>query len=499
MDTSAIDLSGAKVLLVDDQRESLDVLVGILKPEGYDIRVALNGKVGLDLARRFGPDLVLLDVLMPEMDGLEMCRQLHADAAMRDIPVVFLTARSELEDVVAGFEAGGVDFIPKPFRERELRMRVATQLRVSRLLRELMQKNQALEQEVAQRKALSQERDLLNRERDQLVGRISLLSAAEAKHWGIEGFVGQSKTLGKILGDIERLQQAGTTSVLISGESGTGKELVARALHFGSLRKDRPFVPVNCSAIAGDLADSLLFGHIKGAFTGANEDRAGYFASADGGTLFLDEIGDMPLDLQAKLLRVLEERAVVPVGGTKERPVDVRVLAATHVDLEQRVRQRQFRQDLYFRLAGFPVQVPPLRDRLEDIPLLARHFVEMFAREMGINTPSIEEAALSDMAAYAWPGNVRELKNALERALIESGGEAIGRAHLHLRADMIALPTEKGVALEELPLNMEQAEWILMNRALAQTNGNVAKAARLLGINRTKIYRRMAVEEGDTS
>ena len=217
-------------------------------------------------------------------------------------------------------------------------MRVATQLRVSRLLRELMQKNQALEQEVAQRKALSQERDLLNRERDQLVGRISLLSAAEAKHWGIEGFVGQSKTLGKILGDIERLQQAGTTSVLISGESGTGKELVARALHFGSLRKDRPFVPVNCSAIAGDLDDSLLFGHIKGAFTGANEDRAGYFASADGGTLFLDEIGDMPLDLQAKLLRVLEERAVVPVGGTKERPVDVRVLAATHVDLEQLVR-----------------------------------------------------------------------------------------------------------------------------------------------------------------
>jgi len=498
MNTSAIDLSGAKVLLVDDQRENLDVLVGILKREGYDIRVALNGAVGLDLARRFGPDLILLDVLMPEMDGLEMCRQLQADPAISAIPVVFLTARAELEDVVAGFEAGGADFIPKPFREKELRMRVETQLRVSRLVQELTHKNKALEEEIRQRKAIAEERDQLNEERDQLAGRISQISAAEAKHWGIAGFVGQSKTLGKILVDIERLQQAGTTSVLISGESGTGKELVARALHFGSMRKDGPFVPVNCSAIAGDLADSLLFGHVKGAFTGANEDRAGYFLSADGGTLFLDEIGDMPLDLQAKLLRVLEERAVVPVGGTKEKAVNVRVLAATHVDLEQRVRERQFRQDLYFRLAGFPVQVPPLRDREEDIPLLARHFVEIFAGEMGIHTPPIDEAALSDLVNYAWPGNVRELKNAMERALIESGGEAIGRAYLHLSADMIALPIEKGVALEELPLNMEQAEWILMNRALAQTKGNVVKAAQLLGINRTKIYRRMAAEQSNS-
>lgn len=497
MNSSEIDLRRAKVLLVDDQRESLDVLVGILKPEGYDIRVALNGKVGLDLARRFGPDLVLLDVLMPEIDGLEMCRQLHADPAMRDIPVIFLTAHSESVDVVAGFEAGGVDFIAKPFREKELRMRVATQLRVSRLVRELVEKNQALEEEIVRREALSQERDQLSEEREQLAGRISLISAEEVKHWGIAGFVGQSKTLAQILGDIERLQQTSTTSVLITGESGTGKELVARALHYGSARAKGPFMPVNCSAIAGELADSLLFGHVKGAFTGANEDKVGYFSLADGGTLFLDEIGDMPLGLQAKLLRVLEERAVLPVGGTKEKAVDVRVLAATHVDLEARVRARLFREDLYYRLAGFPVQVPPLRDRREDIPLLAQHFVELFAEEMGVHVPTISAEALSDLSRHAWPGNVRELKNAIERALIESGGGAIEKKHLHLSADIAASAASTTTALySDLPLNMEQAEWALMKRALAQTNGNVVQAARLLGINRTKIYRRMAAEEG---
>jgi DNA-binding NtrC family response regulator len=262
VDTSAIDLTGAKVLLVDDQRENLDVLVSILKPQGYDIRVALNGAAALDLVRRFVPDLILLDVMMPEMDGFETCRQLQADPTMRATPVVFLTARTELADVVAGFEAGGVDYIPKPFREQELRMRVATQLRLRRLVQELTQKNQVLETEIARRKALAEERD-------QLAGRISLISDEEAKHWGIAGFVGQSKTLAKILGDIERLQQVGTTSVLIMGESGTGKELVARALHFGSARAAGPFMPVNCSAIAGELADSLFFGHVKGSFTGA--------------------------------------------------------------------------------------------------------------------------------------------------------------------------------------------------------------------------------------
>ena len=483
-----MDLTGAKVLLVDDQRENLDLLVDILKPERYDIRVALNGAVALDLVRRFAPDLILLDVMMPQMDGLEVCRQLQANPALRDTPVIFLTGRTELADVVAGFEAGGVDYIPKPFREQELRMRVATQLRLRLSLQELAQKNQILETEIAHREALSEERD-------QLAGRISLISDEEARHWGIDGFVGQSQTLGKILGEIKQLRQVDTTSVLITGESGTGKELVARALHFGSARAQGPFVPVNCSAISRELADSLLFGHVKGAFTGADRDRVGYFALAEGGTLFLDEIGDMPLELQAKLLRVLEQRAVLPVGGNREKAVDVRVLAATHADLEAQVREGRFRQDLFFRLAGFPVQVPPLRERREDIPLLAQHFVEMFAIEMGVTPPSITPDSLALLTDYAYPGNVRELKNGIERALIESGGKDIQKQHLHLSAD-VATPTASSStpSFDDLPLNLERAEWTLMQRALAQTKGNVAKAARLLGINRTKIYRRMAVE-----
>ncbi|MBT4503663.1 MAG: sigma-54-dependent Fis family transcriptional regulator [Gemmatimonadetes bacterium] len=483
-----MDLTGAKVLLVDDQRENLDLLVDILKPERYDIRVALNGAVALDLVRRFAPDLILLDVMMPQMDGLEVCRQLQANPALRDTPVIFLTGRTELADVVAGFEAGGVDYIPKPFREQELRMRVATQLRLRLSLQELAQKNQILETEIAHREALSEERD-------QLAGRISLISDEEARHWGIDGFVGQSQTLGKILGEIKQLRQVDTTSVLITGESGTGKELVARALHFGSARAQGPFVPVNCSAISRELADSLLFGHVKGAFTGADRDRVGYFALAEGGTLFLDEIGDMPLELQAKLLRVLEQRAVLPVGGNREKAVDVRVLAATHADLEAQVREGRFRQDLFFRLAGFPVQVPPLRERREDIPLLAQHFVEMFAIEMGVTPPSITPDSLALLTDYAYPGNVRELKNGIERALIESGGKDIQKQHLHLSAD-VATPTASSStpSFDDLPLNLERAEWTLMQRALAQTKGNVAKAARLLGINRTKIYRRMAAE-----
>ena len=493
MDRNGIELTGAKVLLVDDQRDNLDVLVGMLRSEGYDLRVALNGTVALDLARRFAPDLILLDVQMPQMDGFEMCRELQADPALRDIPVVFLTARTELADVVAGFEAGGIDYIPKPFREEELRMRVATQLRLRRLVQALRQKNQVLEAEITRSKALSEERD-------QLAGQMSLLSAQEAKRWGIAGFVGQSQTLKKILGEIERLQQADTTSVLISGESGTGKELIARALHFGSARAPGPFVPVNCSAISAELADSLLFGHAKGAFTGADRDRVGYFALADGGTLFLDEIGELPLDLQPKLLRALEERTVLPVGSTEEKAVDVRVLAATHADLEAAVREGRFRQDLYFRLAGFPVQVPPLRERRDDIPLLAQHFVELFATEMGVAPPAITPAALSTLVDYAYPGNVRELKNAIERALIESGGKDIDTPHLHLSAD-VAAPSAPPPAfsVDDLPLNMAQAERALINRALAQTRGNVAKAARLLGINRMKIYRKLSSDQEEDS
>jgi len=342
-----VDLAGAKVLLVDDIPTNLDILREILEPEGHEILVALNGASALDLARRFAPDLILLDVLMPDMDGFETCRLLKADPETANIPVIFLTARADNADVMTGFQVGGVDYIPKPFQDGELKVRVTTHLSMRRLVLELVQKNEALEAEIDRGRVLTEERN-------HLAGRLSLISDEEAKRWGIDGFVGQSQTLKEILENIERLQQASRTSVLITGESGTGKELIARAIHFGSDRAKGPFVPVNCSAIPSELADSLFFGHVKGAFTGAHEDRAGYFELADGGTLFLDEIGDMPLDLQAKLLRTLEDNKILPLGGSREKVVDVRILSATNTELQGNISKGQFREDLYYKIGKFP-------------------------------------------------------------------------------------------------------------------------------------------------
>jgi len=311
------------------------------------------------------------------------------------------------------------------------------------------------------------------------------------------------------LEDIRKLHHTGTMSVLITGESGTGKELIARAIHYGGPRAKGPFIPVNCSAIPPDLAESTLFGHVRGAFTGANTDRKGYFELANGGTLFLDEIGDMPLELQAKLLRVLEDGCVIPVGGMYEKHVDVRILAATNVDIQTKIRENAFREDLYYRLAVFTVIVPPLRDRKEDIPLLAHHFLKVFAAEMGMEMPPLSQDGFAVLESYHFPGNVRELKNIIERALIESGGARIQPQHLrfiHTSAvSLTSAGTEvttsatpgKEAATLNLPLNLQQAEAFLIKRALRQTEGNMSETARLLGINRTKLYRKIAQLESE--
>ena len=484
-----INLSGSKILLVDDQSENLAVLSGILEPHGYRIIVCNNGNTALDLAGRLSPDLILLDVSMPGMDGFETCKRLKDSENTQDIPVIFLTARVETDDVITGFEAGGVDYITKPFKEAELIVRVNTQLRLNRLFVELVDKNEALEAEMTQRKKVTEERDVLNE-------RLSLISDDEMERWGISGFVGQSQTLKQILADIARLQQA-TTSVLVTGESGTGKELIARAVHFGSNRANGPFVPVNCSAIPHELADSLCFGHVKGAFTGADKDRKGYFELAQGGTIFLDEIGDMPLDLQAKLLRVLEDRKVLPVGAAKERDIDVRVVAATNVNIEAQVKEGTFRQDLYYRLAGFPVKVPPLRERKEDIPLLTQHFLNVFAREMGLSSLSCSDDALAALTEHDFPGNIRELKNVIERALLLSNGRDIASQHLQLDSEASVAPVGESasgsptMSKDELPLDLRAAELAVIEKAMSISDGNVTEAARLLGVHRMKIYRRL--------
>lgn len=442
-----------KILMVDDMVVNLKILRDALEPEGYELLVASDGPAALKAAATSRPDLILLDIAMPAMDGYEVCRRLKADQATREIPVIFITARDEAADLAAGFRVGGVDYITKPFSREEVLARAETHLHNSRLTRALMQKNAELEREIARRQT-AEERSATATER------LDLLSHEAASHWGIEGFIGHSRTIQQILTEVQQLQSAGTTSVLISGESGTGKELIARAIHFGGARAKEPFIALNCSAIPSELVESTLFGHIKGAFSGAHAARKGSFCLADGGTLFLDEIGDMPTPLQAKLLRVLEEGVVTPVGGEREKRVDVRVVAATNSDLQQDMENGAFRQDLYFRLARFPVHLPPLRERREDIALLARHFLGQFATEMGLAEPVLDNTVLKALEAYDFPGNIRELKNMIEHALIKSQGKAIELEHLYFidRLPHTPTATRERVAPKSRPLQTLSAD-----------------------------------------
>jgi len=380
-----------------------------------------------------------------------------------------------------------VDYVVKPFQKEEVLIRLQTHLERSRLALALAEKNAALEQRTRELEEEIARRQAITRERNHLSDHLSHLDRREAERWGLHGFVGQSQTLRQILDEVGLLQTTQHVSVLILGESGTGKELIARAIHNGSPRRQGPFVAVNCAAIPRDLTESLFFGHLKGAFSGAERDQAGYFELAHGGTLFLDEVGTMPAELQPKLLRVLEDGLVQPLGSREPRQVEVRVLAATNADLPQQIQEGRFRQDLYYRLARFTVRVPPLRERREDIPLLAAHFLQLLAAEMGIERPALSLAAQELLGKQDFPGNIRELKNVVERSLIESRGREIRPEHLHLAETAPAAVQP----LPELPLNLEQAEQLLIQRALEKTGGNVSEAARLLGIDRNKIYRRL--------
>jgi len=489
-----------QILLVDDQPANLAVLTAALEPEGYEILAVPNGQTALKVAAKARPSLILLDVMMPELDGLETCRRLKAGEATRDIPVIFITARDDPRGLVAAFQAGGVDYVVKPFQAEEVAIRVATHLNISRLNRELQQKNQALEARTAELLAEAGRRRQAESALQAADEKLSTLTDLEASRWNLGGLVGRSPLVGKIIEDIRKLHQFAHTTVLITGESGTGKELIARAIHFESPRAKAAFIPVNCVAIPGDLAESMLFGHVKGAFTGATADRKGYFELAHGGTIFLDEIGDMPMTLQVKLLRVLEDGCVTPVGAAAARQVDVRVIAATNADLAARIAAGTFRQDLYFRLARYPVTTPPLRDRLEDLPMLVAHFLTVFAAEMGMKPPAFSPAALEVLRRHTFPGNVRELKNIIERGLIECDGAVILPRHLRLAergagAAPAADPPARAEPAAALPLNLAAAEDLLIQRALQQTGGNIADAARLLGVHRTRIYRKLAQEE----
>lgn len=496
-------LKGAKILVVDDIAENRQLLSDTLEPEGYRISIAPNGEVALKVAQANPPDLILLDLMMPGMNGFEVCRRLKDLEAMRSIPVIFITADNDTASVVEGFRVGAVDYIAKPFKAEEVLIRTRTHLTNHRLTREIVEKNRELEEANGRLRDEINRRETAESSLEVAGATLSLMSEQEAERWGLEAFVGRSPAMRDIIQEIRKLQGVDTTSVLIRGESGTGKELVARALHHSGRRNGKPFIAVNCAAIPGDLAESLFFGHVKGAFSGASDSRKGYLELADGGTLFLDEIGDMPLNLQAKLLRALEDGSFMPIGAVKEKRADVRLLAATNVKLKDRIADGGFRQDLYFRIAGYDFELKPLRERREDIELFAAHFLKRFSKELNIRSPSLSPEAGEALAAYHFPGNIRELKSIIERAIIESGGKTIEAFHLHLLNERTiigsVLQTESNRSgAEDLPLNLEQAEIELARRALAKAEGNVSKAAQLLSINRTKVYRILSQTDSES-
>lgn len=490
-----------RILVVDDVVTNVQLLAQALEPAGYEILVAQNGRDALRIAERAQPGLILMDVMMPGLDGVATCRLLKQNPELADIPVIFITALDERESVVKGFTAGGVDYIVKPFHPEEVLRRVENHLNLHRLARSLEQSNRELKLRLAEleraNRALAEERDKLARTEYALEtadSRLNALAQREQQRWGMDGLVGKSATMQAILQNIRKLHHSAGTSVLITGESGTGKELIARAIHYSSPRAQKPFIPVNCVAIPAELAESMFFGHVKGAFTGASGGQKGFFELADGGTLFLDEIGDMPLGLQAKLLRVLEDGEVRPVGSQKAIKTDVRVVAATNVNLQEKIAAGLFRADLFYRLARFQVELPPLRQRRGDILLLAQHFLALFAREMGVRAPDINAAAQEALQNYHFPGNVRELKNLIERALILSSGKTVEPEHLQFQTLSQSPQTGFVSSLPPLPLNLKEAEQVLMRRALDAASGNITEAARLLGVHRSKLYRVMAID-----
>lgn len=455
------------VFVVDDEPLHCEIVSRILKKLDIEVSVYTNPEKCLSDIREKSPDIVISDLRMPSMDGLELLEKVKTIDPVIDM--IILTGNADKKAAIQALKLGAFDFFEKPVDQVELLETVKRTLRYRALVRE----------------------------RDQFAEQVSQLSKREAERWGIEAFIAKSKAMKQVIHEIQLLQKAANTSVLVTGESGTGKELVARAVHFGGNRSSKPFVPVNCPGIPAELAESILFGHVRGSFTGATGDKKGCFAQADGGTLFLDEIGDMPINLQTKILRVLEDGMITPVGGSESRKVNVRIIAATNAELESKITGGSFRKDLYFRLAGYSIKMPPLRSRKDDIYPLVIHFAEKNAFEMGMKMPQLTAEAATILNKHDYPGNVRELRNIVERAMIESNGREIRQEHIHFpfltQTQTSNPPVSPAMKDSPIPLNMKEAEAILVRRAMDQAGSNVSEAARLLGINRTKLYRKLAV------
>jgi formate hydrogenlyase transcriptional activator len=453
----------ATILIVDDDPLNVELLEQELDAAGYRTCAATSGEEALRVAAARQPDLILLDVMMGGLDGYETCRRLKAADTTRAIPVIFLTALAETFEKVRAFGTGAVDYVTKPFETEELLARVGVHV--------------ALRREIAAHR------------RSKATIRL-LVDEIRAEH---DAIVGEAPALRRVREQIAQVAPTDST-VLIQGETGTGKELVARAIHERSRRSDRPLVKINCAALPRELVESELFGHEKGAFTGAVQQRRGRFELADGGSLFLDEVGELPLEAQAKLLRVLQEHEFERVGGSRSLRTDVRVIAATNRDLQAQVDVAGFRADLYYRLNVFPIVVPPLRARRDDIPRLLEHFAAKTARKLGRTVDQIVPTFVERAAAYDWPGNVRELENIVERALIMMPGTTLDGSGLFSSAPEVAPPAATPAQGQPVDHTLEEVERAHLQRVLERTEWVIegeAGAARILGLNPSTLRGRL--------
>jgi len=448
----------ARILVVDDEKLIRWSISERLQRDGYQVESAESGEEALDRLGATPPDVMLLDVKLPGIDGVQTLQR--ALALHPELSVLMMSAHSTVDVAVEAMKHGAIDFLVKPFQLNALAAAVERALATARTRRQ-----------------------------------IAVLSSDRRQASALQAIIGTSSAIEQVRTMVARLSGSDTTTVLIEGESGAGKEMVARAIHFESGRRDRPFLQVNCAALPEHLLESELFGHERGAFTDAHTQKRGLFESAEGGSVMLDEIGDLPPGGQAKLLRLLENKTFRRVGGVTELKTDVRVIAATNVDLEERVSEGRFRADLFFRLNVVRLVVPSLRERLDDVPALTAHFIARFNQEQGRNVRGVAPAAMELLKAYGWPGNIRELRNVIERAFIlHAGPEEIRPEHLspELRRAQAQKPKDKLVPpVQQEGLVLDDVERRLIAEAMERSSGNQSKAARLLGVSRDTLRYRL--------
>ncbi|HSB32837.1 MAG TPA: sigma-54 dependent transcriptional regulator [Nitrospirota bacterium] len=441
----------ANILVVDDEKDICMALNMLLTKEGYSVKEAYNGEQALERIKQENFDVVMTDIKMDKMDGFEVLKQ--AQTISPETAVIMMTAFASVGSAVEAMRAGAADYITKPFLNDEIR------LTVKRLLqsRDLRMENEILRQELSQRRE------------------------------AFANIIGNSEPMQKVFTVMEKVIP-NKSNILITGESGTGKGLVAQAIHDAGPRKDKPFISINCGAIPENLLESELFGHKKGAFTSANEDKKGLITMANGGTLFLDEIGELPPALQVKLLHIIQTKELTPVGDTRVITVDVRIIAATNADLMQRVKENRFREDLYYRLNVIEIRMPSLRERRDDIPLLIKHYLGIAAKEAEKNVKDLDYEAMQSLLAYDWPGNIRELRNTIERATVLADGEMIT---IHDLPDKFRTLDIEGVSTSSLRQALDEFEREYIRRSLADNKFNKEAAAGKLGIDLATLYRKL--------